>query len=164
MFKWIIQWQLDKATSKGGLVVQKIDSALAIKDCKGQPYNLPLENYDPKWYPFWEAWEIPKGKQVTNLKITETGGGDDVYVSKVGVTSSTGSHVISGTAEFFESAKLADTTFKVANKPPAGQLPMTKTEPQLAGGAGAIPHNFTAMWDCCTKGKKTTGATEVAPK
>ena len=53
-------------------------------------------------------------------------------------------------------------SFKVTHKPPAGILPMTKTDPALAGGSGAISHNISATWDCCSKDKDATKKTKIA--
>jgi hypothetical protein len=153
-FKWAIKWELDKKTTKGGLVVQKIDSQFDVKSCKGKPYELPKEHYDPSWFPYWEAWEIKKNEQVTNQ-----GTGDDLYKWPFAITDSTGTYTTTGSAEFYDGAQLSKTDFKVMNKPPAGILPMTKNDPKLLGGTGSLTHNLKATWDCCGKGKTKTGDT-----
>jgi hypothetical protein len=138
--------------------VQKVDSKFKANDAKGQPYTLPLDKYDPKWYPFWEAWVIPKGKTVTGFVL------DDKYQSAGQVVGTKGEQAITGSAEFYEGATLAGTTFEVMHKPPAGDLPTTKSDPKLKGGTGAIEHNLTVSWDCTAKGKSKTGETTITTK
>jgi hypothetical protein len=151
IFKWKIAWELDKATTKGGLIVQKVAFKYHdTKDCKGNEFSvtsmLSKEKFDPSLSPFWEAWEIGKNSKVTKY----AGSYDDRYEAPAGFPRSKGVYTITGAAEFYEGARLADTNLAVTHTPPAGELPMTSTDPKLKGGTGSIPHNLEATWDCCS--------------
>ena len=152
-FRWVVQWELDKVTTKGGWVVQKVELSNAVKDCDGKPIDLEKMNgLKPSWYPLWEAWQINAGQKVTTY--AETGDTkDDTYGSSYGATSK-GSLTVKGTPEFYEGLSLPG-DFKVTNKAPTWILPSTHTAPTLTGGTGAISHNLTATWDCCGADKKT---------
>ncbi len=155
-FKWFIQWELDKVTTKGGLVVQKAMAKFDVKDCKGNPYVVPKEYFDPNWFPFWEAWEIKKNQKVTNYA-----GFDDSYKWPAALTSTKGEYTATASAKFYDGVLLSNTNLKVTNKPPALELPMSKTDPKLPGGSNSVAHNLKATWDCCVQGQSKTGNTVV---
>jgi len=72
-FKWVVQWELDKKTTKGGWVVQKVELPYDVKDCSDKPVDpKKVGGLQPSWYPVWEAWPINKDQRVT----TYAEGGD----------------------------------------------------------------------------------------
>ncbi len=153
-FQWVVQWQLDRATTLGGWVVQKVELPHDVKDCAGKAVDPGTAGgLDPSWYPVWEAWPINKGQKVT----TYAEGGDkddDTYGSRGPGSATKGTLEVKGTAEFYDGLTLPP-DFKVANAAPTWILPATKTAPSLAGGTGAISHNLKATWDCCGADKTT---------
>jgi hypothetical protein len=159
-FKWIVQWKLDKPTTKGGWVVQKVESPYDVKDCGDKAVDpTKVGGWQPSWCPYWEAWQINKGQQVT----TYAEGGDledDTYAAPSLGSDTEGSVTVKGTAEFYEGLTLPS-SFTVTNKAPAWILPTTKSAPKLSGGTGSISHNLKASWDCCSKEKAATKTTKI---
>jgi hypothetical protein len=144
--QWVIQWVLDKASKKGGWIVQHVKTAFDVKDAAGAAVDVKAHvGVDPANWPLWEAWKVNAGKKVT----TYAEGGDladDAYgMPSFGAT--TGKYEITGTAEFYEGLKLP-AAFAPDSTSPAGILPVTKTKPSLSGGTGAVDHSLTATWDC----------------
>ena len=167
-YKWIVQWVLDKKSPKGGWIVQGVTATFDVKDAAGKAVDVKKLTggvIDPatQWTPYWEAWKVNAGKDVT--KYAEKGDLEDDMYSMPGLYDTTkGSIKIEGKAEFYEDLTLpAD--FKVTNAAPAWILPMTRTKPTLAGGTGAIDHTLTAKWDCTagSASKATTVTTSKAP-
>ncbi len=147
-FSWVVQWELDQPTTKGGWVVQKVELDSKITDCSG---NAKSGGLDPAWYPLWEAWEIHKNQKVT----TYAEGGDvidDTYGQGPVGDNTKGSISVLGTAEFYDGLALPS-SFKVTNKAPTWILPATNSNPSLSGGTGSLAHNLTAKWNCCPDGK-----------
>jgi hypothetical protein len=160
-FKWVVQWELDQQTTKGGWVVQKIESPYDIKDCSDKAVDQAKLPFKPSWYPFWEAWQINKGQKVT----TYAEGGDvedDSYATGGTGEGTKGNRTIKGEAEFYDGLTLP-TSFKVTNKAPTFILPTTASAPTLSGGTGAISHNLKATWDCCSTDKTATKKTKIDP-
>ena len=162
-FRWIVQWELDRKTTKGGWVVQEVQASRNVKDCAGRikgPDKTPGKLLDPSQYPVWEAWEIHKDQKVTT--DAERGDPKDDTFAARGAPGTKGvgeGLKIKGRAEYYDGLTLPD-TFKATYKPPTRDLPVTRSAPKLAGGTGAISHNLTATWDCCTPGAdKTTKLT-----
>lgn len=150
-YKWVVQWELDSPSPKGGWIVQGVSATFDVKDKDGKAVDVKTltgGKIDPatQWTPYWEAWKVNKGKKVT----TYAEGGDledDTYGMPGLYDTTKGSITIAGKAEFYEDLTLpAD--FKATNKAPAWILPMTRTKPTLAGGTGMIDHTLTAKWDC----------------
>lgn len=154
-FKWQIRWELDRKTTKGGLVIQKVEGRSDVKDCKGDAYEGKA-SLDPSWFPFWEAWVIDKDKTVTKYPDY-----DDNFQPPGILNRTKGVQSFTATAVFYEGAKLSATKLVATGQPPAGSLPMSKTDPQLKGGSNSVPHNLKATWDCCGKGFGATKATTV---
>jgi hypothetical protein len=148
-FKYDIRWELDKATSKGGLIMQHVEWAYDVKDCDGRPLDMAsLKWYQDYQAPYWEAWEIRKGQKVTTF--AERGVPfDDEYSAPSPGKKTKGSVSVTGTAGFYEGMTLPP-DFEATGLPPAGALPMSWVTPVLTGGAGTIPHSFGMKWDCCT--------------
>lgn len=159
-FKWVVQWELDKKTTKGGWVVQKVELPYNVKDCGDKAVDpTKAGGLQPSWYPLWEAWPIHKDQQVT----TYAEGGDvedDTYATNSPGSNTKGAVTLKGTAEFYDGLTLPS-SFKVTNKAPAWILPATNSAPTLGGGTGAISHDLKATWDCCSKDKTATKATTV---
>lgn len=154
--KWVVQWKLDKKTTVGGWVVQKVNYTPAITKCDGKAYKYDAADdfWDPSWSPYWEAWQINKDQDVTTY--AETGDKEDDTFESGGKDDTKGKYKIQGTAQFYEGLALpAD--FKVTNAAPAWILPTTKSAPTLKGGTGSIDHSIGASWNCCkdSKSKKT---------
>ncbi len=159
-FDWMIQWELDKPTTKGGWVVQKVEVPYSVKDCSNKAVDpAKVGGLQPSWYPVWEAWQINKDQKVTTY--AEGGDVNDDSFSTPGPGSDTkGTVTVRGTAEFYEDLTLP-TSFTVTNKAPTWILPATTSAPTLSGGTGAISHTLKATWDCCAKGKKATKTTKI---
>jgi hypothetical protein len=149
-FSWTVQWLLDKPSPGGGWVVQRVDAARDVKDCNGDVATPATSGgWNPAaWCPYWEAWQINAGKKVTTY-AEHADLDDDKYSQGTLRVNTKGSLAIKGSAEFYEGLALPD-TFKVSNTAPAWILPSTTQAPTLAGGTGAIAHNLTATWDCCS--------------
>ena len=148
-----MQWKLDKKSSLGGWVVQKVEMPHNVKDCSGVAQDPgALGGFDPAWTPYWEAWKINKNQDVT----TYAEGGDvfdDTYMGPALGKGTQGDFTIKGTAEFYEGLTLP-AGFTVKNAAPAWILPHTTTAPALTGGTGSIAHSLKVAWDCCTKDAK----------
>jgi hypothetical protein len=159
-FAWIVQWQLDKNTTKGGWVVQKVDVPYHVNDCSNKANDATKGNgIQPGWYPLWEAWQINKDQQVTTY--AEKGDfEDDTFGTPSPGDATKGSITVNGTAQFYEGLTLP-ASFKVTDKVPTWILPATRSAPTLTGGTGAISHNLTATWDCCSKDAKATKDTKI---
>lgn len=159
-YKWVIQWELDKKTTKGGWVVQKVDLPFDVKGCDDKAIDpTKVGGLQPSWHPYWEAWQINKDQKVT----TYAEGGDvedDTFATSGTGDGTKGSLTQKGTAEFYDGLTLPS-SFKVTDKPPAWILPTTKTAPTLTGGTGAISHQLKATWDCCSKDKTATKETKA---
>jgi hypothetical protein len=152
-WKWVIQWKLDKPTTVGGWVVQRVDARRDVKDAKGKAVPVG-KHWNPAWTPYWEGWKINAGQSVTTY--AETGDlEDDTYSGTAGGDNTKGTFTMTGKADFYEGATLPK-HMKATNKPPAWILPFTKTDPKLTGGTGAIDHDLTATWDCTGTTKTTT--------
>jgi len=151
-FKWVVQWKLDKKTTKGGWVVQNVTYPHNIKTCDDKKFASGTGGtFDPAWVPFWEAWEIHKDQDVTTY--AETGDLEDDTFGSCEIPDTKGDQTIKGKAEFYEGLSLpAD--FKATGKAPSFILPATKTAPTLSGGTGSIDHTLKATWNCC-KGSKS---------
>jgi hypothetical protein len=147
-FKHDIRWELDKATSKGGLVVQKVEWMYDVKSCDEKKLDMAgISWYQDYQSPYWEAWEIRKGQKVTTH--AERGVPmDDQFSAPSPGEKTKGKVLVTGTPEFYDGMKLPP-DFKATGKPPAGILPMTRTDPTLTGGSGTILHSFGMEWDCC---------------
>jgi len=152
-YSWGIKWALDKPSAKGGWIVQKVKKSRAEVLCGGATPDIHQ-------FLFWEAWPVNKGQSVT--AYAEKGDiRDDSYLS-LKPANSTGTMSDTGEANFHEGiGDIAKYGFKVLHKPPAGDLPMTTTDPGLPAGTGAIPHSITATWDCCAKGKGASTKTNI---
>jgi len=159
-----VQWQLDKASEKGGWIVQRVDfkvDARELDTSKGmlnsamravgakptKAYDLPGKlGVDPAWLTrYWEAWPVKADQSVT----TYAKGGDredDTYAFPSFGPNSRGTVGSVGQAEFHEGLTLP-AQFAVTNAAPAWILPITRSQPKLKGGTGAIPHTLSAKWD-----------------
>jgi hypothetical protein len=153
-FDWTVQWTLDKPTTVGGWVIQKVEIDRDVKKCDDTA--APVVGLDPAWYPLWEAWRIRKDQKVTTY--AEGGDREDDGYGSAGQPGTKGSLKVRGRAEFYEGLTLPS-SFRVSNRAPAWILPSTTTAPRLTGGTGAIAHDLLATWDCCTGEDRTTKAT-----
>jgi hypothetical protein len=157
-FEWVVQWELDKATTKGGWVVQKVELDHDVKTCDDKATDPGKKGgLEPGWYPVWEAWPINKDRSVTTY--AEGGDLDDDTYGSPPLKDTKGSLTVRGTAEFYDGLTLPS-SFKVTNKAPTWILPATKSAPTLAGGTGSIAHDLTATWDGCGDDKKTKISTK----
>jgi hypothetical protein len=155
---WIVQWELDKKTTNGGWIVQKVELPYDVKDCSDKAVDPTKRNGpQPRKFPFWEAWQIHKNQQVTTFAEGGDVNDDDFELVSPG-SDTKGSITVQGTVEFYEGLTLPG-SFRVTNQPPAYSLPSTKSAPTLSGGTGAISHTLKATWDCCSKDKTATKKT-----
>jgi hypothetical protein len=164
-YTWTVQWELDKASPKGGWIVQGVTASLDVKDAAGKAVDIKKltgGKIDPAdWTPYWEAWKVNAGQKVTTY--AEKGDlKDDTYWMSGLYDTTKGTIKIEGKAEFYEDLTLPD-DFKRTDKAPAWILPMTRKKPTLAGGTGSIEHNLTATWDC-TAGSKSKATTVTTSK
>src|SRR5829696_8394655 len=150
-FKWVVQWELDKPSPKGGVIIQKVNAVHDIKSKDGAKLGTGFD----KWAPYWEAWEINKRQKVTTY--AETGDlEDDTFSKGPSPEGSQGVFEEKGTAAFYEGAKLP-ASMKPERKSPAGILPFSQSDPALAGGSSSLAHELKATWD----GVKADGTTTV---
>jgi len=159
-FNWVVQWKLDKASPKGGWIVQKVRANFDVKDDKNASIDVKANTggaIDPGWWTMWEAWPVKPGKNVTTYASDDSDPEDDTYGLPGHGNNTKGKQEILGDAEFFEGVDLPS-SFKVTNKAPAWILPTTKSDPGMANGSGSIAHNITATWDS-VKGDGKTKAT-----
>jgi hypothetical protein len=152
-FSWGIKWALDKPTTKGRWIVQKVQLSRAEVFCgTAAP--------DVHQFVFWEAWQVNKGKSVT-ADAQQGSVRDDAFLN-LKPANSTGTLTYIGKADFHEGiGDIAKFGFKNRHKPPTGDLPMTTTDPGLPPGTGSIPHSIAASWDCCAKGKGASQKTKI---
>ena len=152
-FKWVIQWELDKPSPAGGVIIQKVNAVHDIKDKDGKKLGTGFD----KWVPYWEAWEINKDQKVTTY--AETGDlEDDTFSKPSSPDGSQGTFEEKGTAAFFEGAKLP-ASMKPERKSPAGIRPFSQSDPALAGGSSSLAHELKATWDGVKGDGKTTVTT-----
>lgn len=152
-FKWVVQWELDKPSPKGGVIIQKVNAVHDIKDKDGKKLGTGFD----KWVPYWEAWEINKDQKVTTY--AETGDvEDDTFSKGSSPDGSQGTFEEKGSAAFYEGAKLP-AGMKPERKSPAGILPFSQSDPALAGGSSALAHELKATWDGVKGDGKTTVTT-----
>ena len=153
-FDWIVQWLLDNPTKKGGWVVQNLDVKFDVKDCSDKAVDVKATTtVDPAAWPYWEAWQINKGQKVTTY--AEKGDTkDDEYTLPAMGDNTKGTIRYIGTANFYDGLTLPKSLTPDPNSP-AGILPVSRADPGLTGGTGALAHNLTATWDCCKPDKKT---------
>lgn len=160
-FNWTVSWALDKATTTGGWIVQKVELPYDVKKCDGTAVSANASGLNPSWYPIWEAWQVNKNERVTIYAGTYPH--DDQYSNGGTGDGTKGSLTVKGTAEYYDNLTLP-ASFKVTNKAPAGILPVTTSTPTLTGGTGAISHELKASWDCCVTGKGAAKTTTVTTK
>jgi hypothetical protein len=152
-FKWVVQWELDKPSPMGGVIIQKVNAVHDIKDKDGKKLGTGFD----KWVPYWEAWEINKDQKVTTY--AETGDlEDDTFSKGSSPDGSQGTFEEKGSAAFYEGAKLP-ASMKPERKSPAGILPFSQSDPALAGGSSALAHELKAVWDGVKGDGKTTVTT-----
>jgi hypothetical protein len=152
-FKWVVQWDLDKPSPTGGVIIQKVN---AVHDIKAKDGAKLATAFD-KWVPYWEAWEVTKGQKVTTY--AETGDvEDDTFSKSSSPDGSQGTFEEVGSARFHEGAKLP-ASMKPERKSPAGILPFSQADPALAGGSSALAHELKATWDGVKADGKTTVTT-----
>jgi hypothetical protein len=159
-YKWVVQYELDKKTTKGGWVVQKVELPYDVKDCSDKAVDpTKVGGPQPSAHPYWEAWQINKDQKVT----TYAEGGDvedDTFATAGPGNNTKGNTTQKGTAEFYDGLTLPS-SFKATNKAPSWILPATTAAPTLSGGTGAISHELKATWDCCSKDKTATKNTKI---
>jgi hypothetical protein len=157
-YYWGIRWKLDRPTKKGGYVVQMVGSWVNVKDCRGRPVRVQdrVKEYNPRNYPFWEAWKIGKNQTGTGKHI------DDSYWWLQGVGEGTKGFIQDlGYANYYDGLVLPS-SFKVDKNSPARLAPMTKTNPNLTGGSGPVLHTLKAEWNCCPD--SASKKTKLTPK
>jgi hypothetical protein len=168
-YKWVVQWKLDNPSPQGGWIVQRVDFKVDAKEADagtGKMNTLkravgvkPMKKVklqakfgvDPASLTrYWEAWQVMPGQSVTSY--AQNGDvEDDTYAFPSFGPGTKGSVGSVGKAEFYEGLTLPN-SFKVTNAAPAWILPLTRSQPKLEGGTGAIPHTLMATWDSTKDG------------
>ena len=165
-FSWTIQWKLDAVTKKGGWIVQHVTVDFDVKDCDDKAIDVKKHTkgvVDPSYWPLWEAWEVNKNSDVT--KYADKGDkDDDEYAMPSFGDCTKGKITITGVADYYDGLALPKPPFAVTNKPPAGILPSTTTDPKLGKGSGSVNHNIVAEWNCCPKGTKGKTSLKTEPR
>ncbi|HEX5417670.1 MAG TPA: hypothetical protein VFZ25_18590 [Chloroflexota bacterium] len=152
-YNWVVQWELDKPSPKGGWIVQGVNVAGKIQDKDGKAIPTGWDAY----VPYWEAWQVHAGQKVT----TYAEGGDvldDTFSNPSYAAGSKGEVSETGTPQFYEGLTLPS-SFKANGVAPAGILPATKSDPGLSGGSGVISHSIKATWDSSKGSNATTVST-----
>jgi hypothetical protein len=60
-FEWVVRWELDRVTTKGGWVIQKVELLTDIRNCDGTAFPVETGEGRPSRFPLWEAWRINPG-------------------------------------------------------------------------------------------------------
>ncbi|MGH9076351.1 MAG: hypothetical protein ACRDY0_02665 [Acidimicrobiales bacterium] len=164
-FDWMIQWKLDHPSPAGGWIVQKVEVAHNVTKPPGRlrkfvrgSRQVPVRSGFEAFVPYWEAWKVNAGKDVTNYA---QGGdtNDDQFASPPFAEGTKGILTETGAPQFHEGLALPG-SFKENGVQPAGILMATRSDPgALAGGTGTIPHSLTATWDSQAGDGQTTIAT-----
>ncbi len=164
-YSWGVQWKLTAPANKtnGGWVVQKIDvTPSGTKDDSTALTSVDRGRPSPK-FPYWEAWRVNPGKNVTDFA---EGGDpyDDTYGWSTQSPGSKGTESAKGDAQFYDNLNTLPTDFKKNNSDTyAGILYSTKTKPTLTGGTGEIDHTLVATWNCLKSSSNKETVLKVTP-
>jgi len=118
-----------------GWVVQKVTIASNISNNDGSPYSGDTLNIT-----YWEAWTVTNGSVQY--------GGQDNYNTPSFSTSTHGSVVFTGIADFYRTSSIssgAPSTWLAGGVAPAGVLLSTTTAPSWWGNSG-FNHNMSLSW------------------
>lgn len=144
-YEWDIKWGLSPNSNKvNGWIVQKIERIHILKTCqKGNK-----RTFIKKTIPFWEAWQVRKGKIYTGgLRTIHK---KDMFFQGMVGSRSQGESLTRGTAEFYPKLRLPSTFIPNNPKTDAVSLPSTIKNPgNLAGGTGSLAHSIKVKWNCC---------------
>ena len=143
----------------GGLIVQYVNAAFDVHLCDkdSSPYHFgpPSSNpIDPGYWPFYEAWWIPPGK---NRPSTTTTYQDSWQMPGFG-EGTQGSITIVGNAEYFD-GETVPWYFSPGNAgPPMNGLPTSPWFLPPGAPTSTVTRTLTATWNCCcgSPTKKTT--------
>jgi len=131
---WGTRFELSSPSAKGGYIIQQIETRYEI-----DPPGSKLTVADPT---YWEAFQVNPGSIHTTYfekpnadGSMPVGGGDDVWMGRVGAENSHGVQIDTGTARFYEGLTAADLTrlgFAVGNVRGQGSTLMnTYDDPKL---------------------------------
>jgi hypothetical protein len=140
-FKWVVQWELDKPSPKGGSIVQSVNANHTITKTDGSKAGTGFD----AWVPYWEAWQVKKGQKITTY-AQKGDVEDDTFSKGASPAGSTGTFEEIGSAAFYEGLKLPS-SLKANPKSPAGILPFSQSDPGVTGGSAALAHTLKAVWD-----------------
>jgi hypothetical protein len=147
-YNWVVTWQLDKPSPKGGFIVQKVEMTYRVKDCAGH-----RKKYEDDVY--WEAWNVPKGW--TTAKSSDSYSLETDKKEEAAFPGCEGPILVKGSAEFYEGLAALPATFRVGAVKQAVLLPATRQNPGiLPGGSGPISHSLQVDWRCCPTAVKST--------
>jgi hypothetical protein len=145
-FDWKVWFDVPKAASKNGWVIQEITAVFDVKNADGTP------NFQ-KTYHYWEAWQVESGKKITVWQDKAKDDNDDQYLSS-SRPGTKGTTTYTGVARFYEGDLPSD--FKTNNPDTiAGILHSTTKKPDFWDGTGTA-HNITSTWDCTTAPRTST--------
>jgi hypothetical protein len=143
---WIIKWELDQPSIKGGYIIQEVYRATFVQNCKEK--DITANKTAKRWWHYWEAWKVNAGQKVT--ETAEKGDlNDDHFSVPDSGSRSSGNVIMGGIGRFYEGLTLP-TDFKTHNSDTlAKSLPATTTDPQLSNGTYAGVRTLKYSWDCC---------------
>lgn len=143
-YSWVIQWELSKASTSGGWIVQRVNFTGSISKADNSTVPTGWETF----VPYWEAWQVRAGQKVTVYAdgTLATDCQDDTYANPGYAAGTRGETEIAGSAQFYEGLTLP-AAFTIIPGHPAGELRTTRSDPGLTGGSGSIDHDLSAEWD-----------------
>lgn len=150
--EWGVEFILAKKSVSGGQIIQKLILTHNIKDCFGKPAVVTID----KKFPFWEAFEVPKGSGTTGE------GMDDSWNFGTDGKCSTGTVTIAGETCFYEGLTLPE-GFKATGNPPTYAIPTTEKQPKLPLGTDCVTRKLTLQWNCCPCEHKESTKVSYSP-
>jgi hypothetical protein len=169
-FQYKSNWELTQPSPKGGFIIQMVNFSWSVENKAGTAIKLNTyflasfssnpKQFDEKWYPYLEAWEVKPGEKTTTIfqdaeKNKLKPPFDDLIQAPGFVINKNlptkGVLFVGLNAKFYEEMALPK-DFKILNAPPAGKLPvklslMGKDAKLPDGGSNEVKRSFQATWD-----------------
>jgi hypothetical protein len=166
-FEYKTRWELDNATEKGGVIIQRVEYTWDVqnraeRDVAVNTYFIALRlnnEFSTTNYPYMEAWTIGAGQKETTIAQAARKKGDanpfDDFISAPAFADpelpTKGTLVIALEARYYDGFGPPE-DFKVLNKPPTGQLPaklgLTERSDKFPPGAtSVVKRRFQVTWD-----------------
>jgi hypothetical protein len=154
-FEWGITWYLDRkfpaSSAEGGSIIQYMSLEINLKRCDGTPLSLPqpppsLLTLDPKWWPFYEGWNVPGKQRVTKTHLNAGTGFDDIW--RLGPFPCTqGSVKFTGVASYYDGVGVPGYFFPGLS-PIASGLPKSRLLILTIAPTATVTRTLTATWTC----------------